>query len=58
MNWNFLMSKKRGTKGNKTKEKEYISVRYGMDIFTVVNIVSLIIKHVCLLQIHHPSKPI
>ena len=41
------------------KEKElFLSVRYGMDIFTIVNIVSLIIKHVCLLQIHHPSKPI
>ena len=41
------------------KEKElFLSVRYGMDIFTIVNIVSLIIKHVCLLQIYHPSKPI
>ena len=41
------------------KEKElFLSVRYRMDIFTVVNIVSLILKHVCLLQVHHPSKPI
>ena len=60
MNWNFLMSEKRGTKGNNGQRKRiYIcEIRNGYYFFTVVNIVSLITKHVCLRQIHHPSKPI